>query len=99
MGSAVKSLYEAKTQLSRLVDRAANGEEFVIAKNGVPMAKLVPLSTETRKRQPGCWQGRIWIADDFDAHLPPEEVALWEKGAVEPGVSRSAPKARARRRR
>ena len=70
------SLYEAKTRLSALVDQAAAGEEIVIAKNGKPMAKLVPIEG-TIKRTPGRLKGKIWIADDFDAPMP-ELVALFE---------------------
>jgi antitoxin (DNA-binding transcriptional repressor) of toxin-antitoxin stability system len=51
----------------------------VIAKNGVPMAKLVPLSKTTAKRKPGGWSGKVWSADDFDAPLPDETLALFEK--------------------
>ncbi len=69
MGDIIRNLYEAKTHLSELVERAAKGEEIVIAKNGVPMAKLVPLEKKP-KRVPGCWEGKVWIADDFDAPLP-----------------------------
>ena len=66
------NLYEAKTRLSELVDRAAEGETIVIAKAGTPMARLVPLPPEPPKRAPGGWKGQIWIADDFDDPLPPE---------------------------
>ena len=74
MGSTQVNLYEAKTQLSRLVERAAQGEEFVIAKAGKPMAKLSALSVEDRKAEPLPWGqnllGITFIADDFDAPLP-----------------------------
>lgn len=68
------NLYEAKTQLSSLVERAANGEEIVIAKSGKPMARLVqPASQLQRKRQAGRnLLGISYIADDFDAPLPEE---------------------------
>ena len=69
MGDIIRNLYEAKTHLSELVERAAKGEEIVIAKNGVPMAKLVPLEKKP-KRVPGGWEGKVWIAEDFDAPLP-----------------------------
>jgi len=65
------NLYEAKTQLSKLVDRAAAGEEIVIAKAGKPMARLVPLE-QPRPRKSGFLKGQIWIADDFDE--TPEEI-------------------------
>ena len=66
------NLYEAKTRLSELVDRAAEGEEIVIAKAGTPMARLVPLPPGPPKRVPGLLRGQIWVADDFDDPLPPE---------------------------
>lgn len=68
------NLYEAKTHLSRLVDRAARGEEIVIAKSGTPMVRLVPYTpVVATPRQPGSWRGRVVIRDDFD--VLPEDVA------------------------
>jgi prevent-host-death family protein len=69
------NLYEAKTKLSELVDRAAAGEEIVIAKAGKPKARLVPIAPARPKRKPGVWKGKVWIADDFDAPLPPDVLA------------------------
>jgi prevent-host-death family protein len=68
------NLYEAKNQLSSLVDRAAAGEEIVIAKHGQPMAKLVPVPAVKKKgrRKPANALGLVYMADDFDAPLPPE---------------------------
>ena len=63
------NLYEAKTQLSALVDEAAAGAEIIIAKAGRPKAKLVPFR-ESARRRPGKGKGRVWIAKDFDAPLP-----------------------------
>jgi prevent-host-death family protein len=77
------NLYEAKTQLSKLVDRAAAGEEIIIAKAGKPMARLVAL--EPKKRRPleelmGKNLGGItYISPDFDAE-DPELTALFENG-------------------
>ena len=67
----VVNLYEAKTQLSALVERAAAGEEIVIAKAGRPRAKLVAVGPSVRRRA-GKGRGTVWMADDFDAPLPPE---------------------------
>jgi prevent-host-death family protein len=64
------SLYEAKTQLSRLVDRAAAGEEIVIAKSGRPRARLVPLEDNRPLRVPGKGRGRWRVGKDFDVPLP-----------------------------
>jgi antitoxin (DNA-binding transcriptional repressor) of toxin-antitoxin stability system len=70
----VLNLYEAKTRLSALVDEAAAGREIVIAKAGVPRARLGPLRRSVRRR-PGGSKGRTRIAPDFDAPLPPEILA------------------------
>lgn len=64
------SLYDAKTQLSRLVDRAAAGEEIVISKNGVPHAKLVPIPQAGKRRKPANVMKISYIAPDFDAPDP-----------------------------
>lgn len=79
------NIHEAKTQLSKLVEIAAAGEEIIIAKAGKPVAKLGPLGNAPSKpRKPGALKGRIWIADDFDAPLPPEELNAWEEGKLFP---------------
>lgn len=74
------NLYQAKTHLSELVDRAAGGEEIVIAKAGKPVARLVPLAGVTAGRLPGGWEGTVYIAPDFDAPLPPEVLAAFLGG-------------------
>lgn len=66
------NLYQAKTQLSRLVDRAAAGEEIVIAKAGRPMARLVAIAQRTAPRPLGLLRGRVRVFDDFDDPLPDE---------------------------
>ena len=78
MAETLVNLYEAKTSLSRLVDRAAAGEEIIIAKAGKPLAKLVPLGPSARPRAPGGWEGTVRIAADFDAPLPDEVLDLFE---------------------
>ena len=77
MAPIVSNLYEAKTNLSQLVDRAAAGEEIIIAKNGVPLARLVPLEVGSLPRTPGGWENGVRIADDFDAPLPPDLLAAF----------------------
>ena len=73
------SLYDAKTHLSELVEQAAQGREIIIAKSGKPKARLVPLAPpDTRHlRVPGKGKGRVWVAPDFDAPLPPEILRLF----------------------
>jgi prevent-host-death family protein len=72
------NIYEAKTQLSDMVGRVADGEEFVIAKAGKPRARLVPMSKKRPGRTPGKGKGKVWMADDFDAPLPGELLAKFE---------------------
>ncbi len=76
----VFNLYEAKNQLSSLVDRAASGEEIVIAKHGRPMAKLVPAVPDRKAKGPRKQRkllGLTHMSDDFDAPLPPELLKLF----------------------
>jgi prevent-host-death family protein len=63
------NLYDAKTRLSELVERAAQGEEVVIAKSGRPRARLVAIPARTSPRTPGAWKGKVRIGADFDAPL------------------------------
>ena len=70
------NLYEAKSRLSSLVEEAAAGNEIVIAKAGVPRARLVAVRASGRRR-PGGSKGRIRIAPDFDAPLPPDILAAF----------------------
>lgn len=72
------NLYEAKTHLSKLVERAAKGEEVIIAKAGEPKARLVPLAPPAKDRKPGDWKGRVVIGPDFDAPLPEDVLASFE---------------------
>lgn len=71
------NLYDAKTQLSSLVEMAAAGEEIIIAKNGKPMAKLVAFK-DAVKRKPGRLKGKVWMSKDFDAPMTKEELAAFE---------------------
>jgi prevent-host-death family protein len=68
--SSIVNIYDAKTQLSALVDRAAAGEEIIIAKNGAPRAKLVSIPYADSPRKPAGAMGVTYIADDFDAPDP-----------------------------
>lgn len=67
-------MHEAKTKLSQLVERAEAGENIVIARNGKPVARLVPVSAASSLQSVrGAWRGRVRIADDFDDL--PDDVA------------------------
>jgi prevent-host-death family protein len=71
------NVYEAKTHLSQLLDRAAAGEEIIIARSGRPIARLVALAeSSARRRVPGGWHGKVSIAPDFD-ELPVEIEAAF----------------------
>lgn len=65
MGEII-NMHEAKTTLSRLVERAVAGEEIVIARNGKAMVRLVPVSDTLAPRMPGRSKGKIWISPDFE---------------------------------
>lgn len=64
------SIHEAKTHLSRLLQRVLAGEEIIIAKSGQPIARLMPLGKAVQDRKPGRFLGQFKISDDFDGPLP-----------------------------
>lgn len=72
------NIHEAKTHLSRLLEEVEAGEELVIARNGRPVARIVPFGG-TGTRTPGAWRGKVQIPDDFDA-LPSDLLAAFEGG-------------------
>ncbi len=73
------NMHEAKTHLSRLVERAAAGEEIVIARAGKPVAKLIRYSESHGPRRPGLWRGQVTIHPGFD-EVDEEIAALFEDG-------------------
>ena len=64
------NIHEAKTHLSRLVERVEGGEEIVIARAGRPVARLIPFRPHRPPRVPGLWEGRVTIAPTFDDPVP-----------------------------
>ncbi len=70
------NMHEAKTNLSRLVERASDGEEIVIGRAGTPVARLVPYDERRPARRIGAWKGRVRIAPDFD-ELPADIAAAF----------------------
>jgi prevent-host-death family protein len=72
------NIHQAKTQLSRLVERVVSGEEIIIAKSGKPVARLVPYAPKGAVRRPGALRGKIRIKKNFDAPLPKELLASFE---------------------
>ncbi len=73
----VVNIHHAKTQLSRLLERVEAGEEIIIARNGTPVAKLVPMALQPR--QPGHLKGKVKISPQFDEPLP-ENIAAAFRG-------------------
>ena len=76
---ATVNVHEAKTHLSRLLARVEEGEEVVIARNGKPVARLVP-AQEQGQPQPDIFKGQALITDSFFDPLPEEELQAWEGG-------------------
>jgi prevent-host-death family protein len=70
------NIHDAKTHLSRLVERVEAGEEITLARAGRPVARLVPYHPRRDPRQAGVWKGQVWIGPDFDEPLPEFEGAL-----------------------
>ena len=73
----IVNMHEAKTTLSRLVERARAGEEIIIAKAGKPLVTLVPVTRRAKARVPGKWRGKVWMAKDFD-RLPDDVLDAFE---------------------
>jgi prevent-host-death family protein len=74
------NVHEAKTQLSRLLKRVSAGEEITISRAGVPVARLIAIAPANVVRPLGTMEGQIYIADDFDASLPDDLLALFYGG-------------------
>jgi len=72
----IANIHDAKSQLSKLVEKAMAGEEIIIAKAGQPMVRLEPIRSDSTSRQGGQWKGRVRIADDFDT-LPDDLAAAF----------------------
>lgn len=73
----IVNMHQAKSSLSRLVERALAGEEVVIARNGEPLVQLVPVTKKPEPRVPGRYKGKIWIAPAFD-EMSEDEIKDWE---------------------
>jgi antitoxin (DNA-binding transcriptional repressor) of toxin-antitoxin stability system len=74
------NIYQAKTQLSRLVEQAAAGEDVIIARGGKPVARLTRLQLAPRPIRFGLLKGKVKVAADFDAPLPAEVLSQFEDG-------------------
>lgn len=70
------NMHEAKTHLSKLVERVERGEEIVISRAGKPAAKLVPVpQKEAGKRELGVWRGKVWMAPEAEMKRVEKEIA------------------------
>ena len=72
------NIHEAKTHLSRLIERVEAGEEITLARAGRPVARLVPYEKRLKPRKPGIWKGLVVIGPDFDDPLPEFDEAFGE---------------------
>ncbi len=72
------TIHQAKTNLSKLIERASQGEEIIIARGSKPVAKLVPLGAVKGKRQPGSLKGKLEIGPEFFEPMTDAELAEWE---------------------
>ena len=66
----IYNIHEAKTNLSKLIEKTSKGEEVVISNAGKPVAKLVGYKEKPKKRKLGLWKGKVWIPDDFNNEDP-----------------------------
>jgi len=70
-------IHEAKTNLSRLIEKACRGEEIIIARGDEPVVRLVPIAGKKRRKL-GILKGRLVVGPEFFEPLPPEELDRWE---------------------
>ena len=78
MKNRTYNIHEAKTHLSKILERVAGGEDVIIARAGVPVARLVPVVLPSTERPLGTEKGRLVVAEDFDAPLPDEMLNAFE---------------------
>lgn len=80
----IVNIHEAKTNLSKLIEKTSKGEEIIIAKSGKPTAKLIPFKGKLKPRKLGLWKGKVWVSKDFDEE--DEEInELFYQGKILPG--------------
>ena len=72
------NIHEAKTNLSKLIEKALSGEDVIIAKAGKPVVKVVAYKEKLKLRKPGLWKGKIWISDDFNDEDPEINKSFYE---------------------
>jgi prevent-host-death family protein len=75
---SIVTIHKAKTNLSRLIEKASAGEEVIIARGSKPVARLVAVGEVKGKRQPGALKGKLIVGQEFFEPLPQDELANWE---------------------
>ena len=75
---SVVTIHQAKTNLSRLIEKASKGEDVIIARGSKPVARLVPIGEIKGKRQPGSWKGKLCVGPEFLEPLPDAELSRWD---------------------
>lgn len=80
----IVNIQDGEAQLSRILERVERGEEIVIARAGVPIARLSRYRASQPKRQGGQWKGKVWMSDDFDTPLPDEILRAFNDGPTGP---------------
>jgi prevent-host-death family protein len=78
MKTTVVTIHQAKTNLSRLLQKASAGEEVIISRGSKPVARLVPVGEIKGKRQPGALRGKLVVGPEFFEPLPPDELSGWD---------------------
>jgi prevent-host-death family protein len=78
MKTNVVTIHEAKTNLSRLLQKASDGEEVIISRGAKPVARLVPIGEVKGKRRPGSLKGTLLVGPEFFERLPGDELAPWD---------------------
>jgi prevent-host-death family protein len=72
------TIHQAKTNLSRLIEKAEAGEEVIISRGAKPVVRLVPIESRANTRMPGMFKGEFELPDSFFDPLPPEELEGWQ---------------------
>lgn len=78
MKTSIVPVHQAKTNLSRLLQKAAKGEEVIIARGKLPVARLIPIDKRDGSRKPGSLKGTLLVSPAFFEPLPDQEQAHWE---------------------
>jgi len=78
MRTTVFTIHQAKTNLSRLIKKASNGDEVIISRGSTPVARLVPVGEIRGQRRPGALKGQLVVGPEFFDALPADELSSWE---------------------